>query len=169
MGATAELHLPSPVVANLAALPQTEVVSVVPDALLPPPEISLQREWDTHDGAAEGKTATISWWDGGRWSAVEREQERWRREWLREARQNPENVPVELWPRIVEWAPYDRSLERSARSALRNAPSSSRRYTRIDLDDSSDRVRRWARDMLRRLQESEPRRRSRRPSRPPGG
>ena len=111
--------------------------------------------------------ALISWWDADHWTAIEDEQDDWRRDWLREARRNPENVPAELWPRIIEWAPYDRSLARSARAAIRSAPST-RRYGRFELDDAGDRARRWARDMLRRLEEANASRRTRRPRRPSG-
>ncbi len=146
-------------------------------------QVVIERAWDV-----EGPTphAIISWWDVDRWTAREAEQARWRSEWVAEARRRPESVPIELWPKIVEWAPSDRSLARSARALLgddrylrryatrtRGAREPTDRWRRGDSNWDADRdregsvsqLRRWARDALRQLRERGERAR---PSRPPG-
>ena len=122
--------------------------------------IVFERSWDS--GEDEGTPAVISWWDVDRWEAVEEEQAEWRSAWLREARRNPDAVPLELWPQIVDWAPYDRRLERSARSAL-SSRSALRRYatsarrgndSAVRLDRmSAEQIRRWARGALQDLRD----------------
>lgn len=165
-GPASEVRIDAPVVATLAAL---SPVDREPDS--DGSVIAIEREWDTE---ASDPPAIISWWDDERWTALENEQARWRAEWLREARRNPENVPLELWPQIAGWAPYDRTIERSARAAL-GSNAALRRYasqirnprgsdwdrrdvtrddrTRLSDRDVGDRLRRWARDALRDLQE----------------
>ena len=170
----------SPMVAGLAAL-----ALVGPDTPEVHPVVTIERTWDTD---RDDRPAIISWWDDERWTALENEQAAWRADWLREARRSPGNVPLELWPRIAEWAPYDRSIERSARAALGNETSIRRYATRLRdprrsdpgrmgessrVDDSEvrvnrdngERLRRWARDALRDLRDraSDRTRRSRRP------
>lgn len=67
--------------------------------------------------------ALISWWNDERWEERDADAERWKREWLRFARRNPDDVPLELWLSVLEWAPNDRALLRSAsRAASRNSP-----------------------------------------------
>ncbi len=155
----------TPAAASLAPLP------AAPDGGTAPEEpVLIQRAWDTGPLVAP---ALISWWDAERWTEREEEQERWRREWLAEARRNPGNVPVELWPKIVAWAPDERRLASSARAVLGD-DRLLRRYAsrtrgrdwvtpwdrpgsdaevRIERERTESRLRRWARDALRNLRD----------------
>jgi hypothetical protein len=152
-----------PLLASLAAFPAT------PDQDEEPAEVLIHREWDVPNATAP---AIISWWDGDRWTEIEAEQEAWRSEWLREARRNPERIPADLWPSILEWAPDDRGLERSAQAVIRSDlgrrwASDPGEFRPSDRGGANmgERVRRWADDVLNQLRERTARRpvRRRRP------
>ena len=170
------------VASGLAALPVSPLEAVVlptPKHAGKTPAESAEVIVRTRRNEPESVTpAIISWWDDERWTEVEKEQAAWRSEWLREARRNPERVPLELWPRIVEWAPRDRSLERSARAMLGSDRALRRYADRRARSRPSDRsntefgaeVRRWANDVLRQLGERSSDRQNRSSRRrPPGG
>ncbi len=74
----------------------------------------------------EGR-ALIQWWDEDRWESRDEDAAAWRRDWLRMARNSPERVPLELWVSILDWAPQDRALVRSASRAARAYSSRRRR------------------------------------------
>lgn len=77
---------------------------------------------------ANPNRALIDWWNDERWETRDEEAAEWRRDWLRIARANPERVPLELWLSVLEWAPNDRQLLRSAsRAASRYTSRRARR------------------------------------------
>lgn len=97
---------------------------------------------DRPAASANPNRALIDWWNDERWETRDEEAAEWRRDWLRIARANPERVPLELWLSILDWAPNDRGLLRSAsRAASRHTSRARRAGWRDGPDRPGDRSR----------------------------